>query len=47
MDFKFSEEQETFREEVREFLRQECRIDEDGTKTIGRFVNRVFEPIDS
>jgi hypothetical protein len=24
-----------------------CRIDEDGTKTIGRFVNRVFEPIDS
>ncbi len=23
-----------------------CKIDEDGTETIGRFVNRVFQPIE-
>ena len=23
-----------------------CQIDEDGTETIGRFVNRVFEPVE-
>lgn len=23
-----------------------CRIDEDGTETIGRFINRVFEPVE-
>ena len=31
MDFKFSDEQEMFREEVREFLRQELPADWDGT----------------
>lgn len=24
-----------------------CRVDEDGTKTIGRFVNRKFEPVEA